>query len=87
MVNLYVCLCAWLIESEGFPAKNSPTIRLASALTIYRTNPEENRINIKSSLCCSPGPNLPKSRVGRPLWVSPMAVGEVARIPLCPGWL
>lgn len=44
-VNLYVRSCAWLVESEGFPAKHPSTIHLH----IYRSNPEKNRINIKSS--------------------------------------
>lgn len=84
-VNLYVRSRAWLIESKGFPAKHSPTIHRALALHIYRTNPEKNGINIKPSLCCSP--DVPKSGAGCPLWVTPMAGEEVARIPPCLGWV
>lgn len=53
-VNLYVRSCAWLIESKGFPAKHQPTIHLH----VYRSNPEENRIDIKSS----PWPSCPQIR-------------------------
>lgn len=85
-VNLYVRSRAWLIESKGFPAKHSPTIHLAWALHVYRTNPEKNGINVKSSPCCNPYPNVPKSGVGCPLWVSPVAGGEVSCIPLYQVW-
>lgn len=66
-VNLYIRSRAWLIESKGFPAKNSPTIHLALVLHVYRTNPEKNGINIKSSLCCNPDPKSLQigSRVSR----------------------
>lgn len=84
-VNLYVRSRAWLIESKGFPAKHSPTIHRASALHVYRTNPEKNGINVKPWLCCNP--DVPKSGAGCPLWVTPMAGEEVARIPPCLGWV
>lgn len=53
-VNLYVRSHVWLIESKGFPAKNSPTVYCASAIHVHRTNPKKNGINLKSLAVLQP---------------------------------
>lgn len=69
-VNLYVCSCAWLIESKGFPAKNSPTIHLTLALHVYRTKPEKNNTQFFAATLNKLGARCPPMGVpcGCPLW-------------------
>jgi len=64
---------------RGFPAKNSPPGRPASAAHVCRSSA---RTNVRSSPCR----NVPKSGTGCPPWVSPLAGGEVTCIPPCLGW-